>query len=49
MPLRPRPVADAAVVIPLRIDHPGWVRAEIRDPGGRLVLVGNAIHFAVGN
>ena len=44
--LAPSPVNDAAITTPLRINCPGWVRAEIRDPGGRLILVGNAIHLA---
>lgn len=45
--LAPSPVTDAAITTRLRIDRPGWVRAEIRDPRGRLILVGNAIHLAL--
>jgi hypothetical protein len=28
------------------ITRPGWLRAEVRDAAGRLVLVGNAVHVA---
>lgn len=44
-PLPSRPLPEAGLTTPLRIDRPGWVRAEVRDQSGRLVLVGNAIHI----
>lgn len=31
----------------VRINGNGWLRPEIRDPSGRLILIGNAIHIIV--
>ncbi|WP_353218000.1 CehA/McbA family metallohydrolase [Sandarakinorhabdus sp.] len=47
-PQPPRTVAgpDTLLAMDAPITRPGWLRAEVRDAVGRLVLVGNAIHLA---
>lgn len=36
---------DRPLSLQLVAESAGWVRADVRDPAGRLVLIGNAIHF----
>jgi hypothetical protein len=37
---------DTLLALNAPITRPGWLRAEVRDAAGRLVLVGNAVHVA---
>lgn len=49
LPSRRMAEPDAVLTFDLGVQRPGWVRAEVRDSSGRLVLVGNAIHFVPKN
>lgn len=49
LPSRGMAEPDAVLTFDLGVERPGWVRAEVRDSSGRLVLVGNAIHFVPTN